>query len=75
VVSVVWAGFGWTLSRACAAPTVTHGHFFGGNVSSNLQLCQVIGWIQRVRALALAVPLGAHAYVGWFSRSALGSNR
>jgi len=30
----------------------------------------VFGWIQRFWALALAVPLGAHAYVGWFSRYA-----
>jgi hypothetical protein len=28
----------------------------------------VTGWFQRVWALALAVPLAAQAYVGWFSR-------
>jgi hypothetical protein len=30
----------------------------------------VIAWIQRLWAVALLVPLGAHAYVGWFSRYA-----
>jgi hypothetical protein len=28
----------------------------------------VFGWLQRIWAIALAAPLGAHAYVGWFSR-------
>ena len=40
----------------------------GVDWACNVQFGPVFGWIQRIWAVALAVPLAAHAYVGWFSR-------